>query len=333
MREQEERFRDLVDPPAFRKMREQEERFRDLLDPPALRKMRELDERFRDLVDPPAFRKMRELEERFHDVERASSFARSAELLGQGAGLIESALRLSHLDARADLAAVAAAGISKLARQVTEPSFQPVAELLTAGVAFLASPLEEAPAELAGALPAEVFRALDLDTSPRVDDAEVAKGERDVLASRTSDELELAIRNTDPQLVTLLAGARHAVISDNPDKVRHVCISLRELLGHALRLLAPDASVTSWTQDPASFHNGRPTRKARLEYLYRSIVEKPLRDLVDADIRAALELIDVLSEGSHVLTLGAGSSGILLLLTRAEGTLLMLLRLGTHGNA
>jgi hypothetical protein len=79
-----------------------------------------------------------------------------------------------------------------------------------------------------------VFRALDLDTTLRGADTDAAKGERDALLVRTSDELELAVRNADPSLIDLLEGARRASRSDNPDKLRHVCISLRELLGHVL---------------------------------------------------------------------------------------------------
>jgi hypothetical protein len=55
-----------------------------------------------------------------------------------------------------------------------------------------------------------------------------------------------------------------------------------------------------------------------------------LRDLVDADIHATLELIGALSEGSHVISLNADPAALSPLLTRAEGTLLLLLRVQSH---
>ena len=62
--EQEQRMRDLIDPPTLRAMREQEQRMRDLVDPPALRAMREQEQWMRDLIDPPALRAIREQERR-----------------------------------------------------------------------------------------------------------------------------------------------------------------------------------------------------------------------------------------------------------------------------
>jgi len=337
MREQEERWRDIHDPPFMKAMREQEERLRSILDPPALKAMREQEERFRDVLDPPFMKAMREQQERLSglagSVQALTTFGQSAELFGRGASVLVSALRASRLDTFAEQSALAAVGVSKLAAEVTDPAFQPVQDVLDAGVGLLEAPLDEAPARLAGAVSAEVFRALDLDTSLRGASPDVAKDERDVLLVRTSDELELTVRNADPELVSLLAGARHASRSDNPDKVRHVCISLRELLGHVLRRLAPDAAIREWTTDPAHFHNGSPTRKARLGFLYRAIGMDALRDLVDADIRATLKLIDALSEGSHVISLNANPAALLLLMTRAEGTLLLLLRLEAHRKA
>jgi hypothetical protein len=66
--------------------------------------------------------------------------------------------------------------------------------------------------------------------------------------------------------------------------------------------------------------------------LYSFVEEPALRAFIEADIRAALELLDVLSKGTHMTNLGTSSDSLSILLNRAEGVLLLLLRLGQgHG--
>ena len=50
----------------------------------------------------------------------------------------------------------------------------------------------------------------------------------------------------DPQLARMYEGARDALSGDNPDRSRHILGSLRELLNHLLRRIAPDESVLEW---------------------------------------------------------------------------------------
>lgn len=357
IREEHERLSNLVNPPELSLIREAE-RLRDLLEPPHLMGITETYARFGELLDPPHLKLIREEQEHLRDLKNllahktirdldlysreltashvhiaaglasATDYARSAELFGCGASLVESALRMGHLDRGADIVAMAASGISKLATQISTPNFGPVGDLLNASVDFFDFPIEEGPLELVTHVPPEIFRAIDLDSALHGNTNDQAKEERNELALTTSDELETALARFNPELVALWKGARRAVFSDNPDRTRHISISLRELLGHALRRLAPDTAIASWTQQPAHFDKGKPTRRARLEYLYSSVEATPLRKLVEADIRAAIELFDVLSAGAHVVNLGANTDALMLMLTRAEGILLLLLRLG-----
>lgn len=350
MREAEERMRDLIDPPALRAMRLAQERIRDMVDPPAMRAMRLARERIRDLVDPPAMRAVRDAMDAIHrcslpnatertglafrlgastSLASMTAFARSSQLFSLGTTVIETALRHGHMEGQASRAALAAAGISKLASQNSDANFQPSAELTAAGVEFLTPAFDDGTAVLVAEMPLEVFRALDLDAALPGSAQDLAKDERAGIASATSDELEATLVGVDPELLVLLKGARAATRSENPDKARHVCVSLRELLGHVLRQLAPDAQVVAWTKDPEHFHEGRPTRKARIHYLYDAVAEPALKKFIAADIRAALELFDALSAGTHVANLGASAVALTILLHRAEGVLLLLLRLSS----
>ena len=361
MRGTQERIRNSVDPPALRAMREAQERIRNVMDPPALRAMREAQGRIRDIVDPPALRAMREAmgsiraysltmaetllspsqtaartAEAFSldlpdppSLASMTTFARSAQLFGFGATVIEAALRYGNLDQEADKAALAAVGISKLGPQILEPNFRPSGKIIDAGIHFLRPSFANGTAELVAEMPSEVFRALDLDISLPGGTHDLVEKERIGLATKTFDELEAVLVDLDPELIALLHGARGAANSQNPDRARHLCISLRELLGHALRQLACDAEVSAWTQDSTHFHNGKPTRKARIQYLYSSVGEPSLRDFIAADIRTALELFDVLSNGTHIPNFGASAAALTILLNRAEGILLLLLRLAS----
>ena len=87
----EQRMRDLMDPPAIRRMRESEQRMRDLMDPPAIRRMREYEQRAHDLFDPPTLRRMREYEQRARDLmdppamRRMREYERARQLLESNA--------------------------------------------------------------------------------------------------------------------------------------------------------------------------------------------------------------------------------------------------------
>ena len=103
------------------------------------------------------------------------------------------------------------------------------------------------------------------------------------------------LKAVDPQLATMYAGARDAVRGDNPDRGRHLLVSLRELLSNLLRKIAPDERVLTWIPNGSDnwLHEGRPTRKARLHYLCREIEHGPMDDFVVSDAKATVKFIEV----------------------------------------
>ena len=335
----EDRLNGMVNSPVMRAIREQQRLFQDIVDPPVMRAIREQAQRLQDLVDPPALRAIRNQQQRMRVLIASwgrvplakSEFAQYAGAFSSGAPAVARALREARLDMQAQAAELAASGITKLLPLVGAPGSQRSVELLSAGVEFLASPFDDAPADLVADMPSEVFRALDVDTSFSGAVEHNAESERVELRSNTSAVLEIELVTFDPELVRLLAGARSAAQSNNPDRIRHVCISLRELLGHALRQLAPDSTIQAWSKDPIHYHDTKPTRKARLEFLYKDAAVPALRKLIDADIRSALELFDTLSNGTHSANLAASEEALIVLLNRAEGVLLLMLRLHLHG--
>ncbi len=139
--------------------------------------------------------------------------------------------------------------------------------------------------------------------------------------------LEDRLRDIDRGLPNLLQGARHALSTDNPDRARHVTVSLRELTGHVLRHLAPDNSIRSWTDESSYFHNHRPTRRARLLYINRAINNGSLSEFIDADVTSTIKLMDLLNGRTHDITSHMTDRELQALVTRTELLLLSWLHL------
>lgn len=125
----------------------------------------------------------------------------------------------------------------------------------------------------------------------------------------------------DGAFVNMLVGASNTLHSENPEKVRHFSISSRELLTHVMHTLSPDDDVRRWSNSESDFHNGRPTRRARLKYICRSVNERSFERFLDADIKATLEFFELLQSGTHGTQSHYTDSQLRIMLSRMIGTL------------
>ena len=159
-----------------------------------------------------------------------------------------------------------------------------------------------------------------LSRAPEVSDADDLEfeDEHDV----SIDELLAAL---NPALPSVWLGAKEALRSENPDRGRHVAISLRELVTHVLDMLAPPAAVQGWTSDPSHFHDGRPTREARVLFACRRVNHGPFSSFVSADVRATVEFIALFQRGTHELAAAFTAAQLRALVARAESLLRFLL--------
>ena len=103
----------------------------------------------------------------------------------------------------------------------------------------------------------------------------------------------------DPSLLILYQGAITSLDSNNPDKQRHVAVSLRELFTHILHTLSPENKFKEWNNDPNNLKDGRPTRKGRLLYIYRNINFPPFNQFIKRDVEAVLSFLDLLQTCTH----------------------------------
>jgi hypothetical protein len=141
---------------------------------------------------------------------------------------------------------------------------------------------------------------------------------------KAPDQLIHLLAGLDSELPTLLLGARAAVRSGHEDYVRHLAASLRELFTHVLHKLAPDDQVRAWSTIKEDYHDGRPTRRARLRYIIRD-VQSTFGGFINADVDAVVGFINSFQKGTHALRADFTSEQVRDLSVRMEGLLLLLL--------
>ena len=149
----------------------------------------------------------------------------------------------------------------------------------------------------------EVFREAELLEQITVpEDEQVVLEEYEVITIPEERTLEDRLGEINSDLLNLLQGARAALSADNPDRARHVTVSLRELIGRVLHQFAPKDKIKAWSTDHSYYdEEGKPTRRARLLYICREINSDPLSKFVDVDVKSVLTLIQVLNAETHVI--------------------------------
>jgi len=130
--------------------------------------------------------------------------------------------------------------------------------------------------------------------------------------------LEELICHINPEINSLWRGAKAAVSSTNPDKKRHVVVSLREMITHILQSIAPDNEVSKWTSKPTHYYEGRPTREARLLYVCREINHGPFEQFVRKDVESHLKFIRLFQRGTHELDINFTEQQLRTLIVRTE---------------
>jgi len=153
--------------------------------------------------------------------------------------------------------------------------------------------------------PIEIITGSDLLRTISEEEWEEAPEEVREIQDRLGEDIEASLGDLlvriDPDIIPLWEGVKEALKSDNPDRSRHVIVSLREMVTHILHRTAPDSDIRSWTVDQSLYHDGRPTRKARLLFICRGLNHDPFQRFIDRDVSAHLELIGILQRGTHEL--------------------------------
>lgn len=182
--------------------------------------------------------------------------------------------------------------------------------------------------------PLEYFSTANLLEVISVD--EDISPEEELLKNEIQYENEILLSShlpiIDAGLYKMWKGAIEAYNSDNSDKVRHFSTSIRELYTHLFHILAPDDAIKKWTADPALYHEGRPTRKARLFFICRNINNASFTTFVKKDVEATIAFIDIFQKGTHDIDPVFSPNHLMTIKSKAENTLKFLLEIHFNAN-
>jgi len=184
--------------------------------------------------------------------------------------------------------------------------------------AFLSAtsmPLLRAPAvELYMATQASAAFSLPMEQLPDPDN------EMEEILDEATDEFESRLAALHQDLVSVYRGGIEALENGGTDWRRHAMVSFRELSTHALHLLAPDDKILPRAK-ATDLHNGKPTRRARLNFIFAEVAGPAIADFFDKDMKAAVELFDLLNTGTHKLEQGTTPDQVHYLRGRVVGLL------------
>lgn len=177
--------------------------------------------------------------------------------------------------------------------------------------------------------PLEYFSTANLLEAISVD--EDITPEEELLKNEIQYENEILLSSHLPRidagLYKMWKGAIEAYNSNNSDRVRHFSTSIRELYTHLFHILAPDDAIKKWTSDPTHYHEGRPTRKARLLFICRNINNDPFNAFVKKDVDATIAFIDIFQKGTHDIDPVFSPNHLVIIKSKAENTLKFLLEI------
>ena len=181
------------------------------------------------------------------------------------------------------------------------------------------------PPFVSGLPPIEILISSDLiDTISRTEDEKYVE-EADNIEDEIREDIESSLEELlvhvnpiNPKIKRLWLGAKEALSSTNPDKKRHIVVSLREMITHILHGIAPDAEVKKWTTDPSHYCKGRPTREARLLFVCRNINHGPFKEFVNQDVKSHIKFIRLFQRGTHEININFTDQQIKTLIVRSE---------------
>jgi hypothetical protein len=155
--------------------------------------------------------------------------------------------------------------------------------------------------------------------------------DEEILKNEIQYENEISLNKFLPKidsgLLDMWKGAIEAYHSDNSDKVRHFTTSIREMLTHLMYIMAPDKDIKIWSQSEQDFYNGRPTRKARLNFMCRNISNDSFKEFVNKDVEATLAFINLFQKGTHQIKPNFSQNQLIAIKSKSESTIKFMLEI------
>lgn len=174
----------------------------------------------------------------------------------------------------------------------------------------------------------EMSELLDLSERENANSLDVMNALMNEQRAQPADDLaRLKDTRITRELVTLSQdldrrwrGALFALDPRNPDASRHFCTSSREIFTEILEKRAPDDVVLRTLPSCVKTQDGRPTRRARIQFaLYqKGMLTAPLEQFIDDDVENIIELFKVFNSGTHSEAASIAFPSLVAIKTRVE---------------
>jgi hypothetical protein len=153
----------------------------------------------------------------------------------------------------------------------------------------------------------------------------------DGILRSVGDELEQRLLVVGAEFVELYRGAFAALQLQGPDWRRHVCTSVRELVDHLIRRLAPDADLDNhYSQPDVHKENGVYTRRARLTFIFREIAIHSYVQMAEKDIDMTLATFFPTNATVHSLVAPLSAQQVMVFWRRVQGCVSTVLQAAGH---
>lgn len=128
-------------------------------------------------------------------------------------------------------------------------------------------------------------------------------GLTDPIANDPSADPELFdfLSSVSGELLDRWRGALFSLHPQNPDAARHFCTSAREIFTAILELRAPDAIVLGWNPQCQVTNQGKPTRRAKIQFFLhrKDLKDESFEEFVEQDMQNVIDLFGVFNSGTH----------------------------------
>ena len=140
------------------------------------------------------------------------------------------------------------------------------------------------------------------------------------------EKINEALSKIGRPYVDMLEGAKQSALSDNPEKSRHVAVSLRELLKRLINKLVPDDVFKQYCISENIPRNGKPGIDKRLECFFSVVPDSHLLPLIHHDIKTVKDYLDILSNFEvHCFDNNTTTAvGLIYIIEKAESIMAML---------
>jgi hypothetical protein len=140
-------------------------------------------------------------------------------------------------------------------------------------------------------------------------------------------DLKEALCQIKPSFYEKLLGAKQSANSNNVEKIRHISVSLRELLKDFINTIVPTDEVKN---NYGSNLNSKPSLEQKIDYFFMDINSSSLAEFVKNDVKLIKQIIDVLNTGVHGEFEFPNEQCLFFLINKVESILLLLSNYNLH---